>query len=108
MQSNTFGSPANWHIAHVTWFFQKILEKYGEEIYSNENVNLEYLNSYYQKFGKILPKSERGKFPRPTVNETLKYRTFIEEKVISFLNKTESSNKLSEELKYDIKLIQPA
>ena len=27
MQSNIFGSPANWHIAHVTWFFQKILEK---------------------------------------------------------------------------------
>jgi hypothetical protein len=98
MQSNTFGSPANWHIAHVTWFFQKILEKYGEAIYSNENVNLEYLNSYYQKFGNILPKSERGKFPRPTVNETLRYRTFIEEKVISFLNKAERSNKLSEEL----------
>jgi len=104
VQSNTFGSPANWHIAHVTWFFQKILEKYGEEIYSNENVNLEYLNSYYQKFGNILPKSERGKFPRPTVNETLRYRTFIEEKVISFLKKAETSNKLSEELKYDFNL----
>lgn len=104
MQSNNFGSPPNWHIAHVTWFFQKILEKYGEQICSNENVNLEYLNSYYQQFGKILPKSERGKFPRPTVDETLKYRAFIEEKVISFLKKTESSNKLSEELRYDFNL----
>jgi hypothetical protein len=95
IQSSTFGSPPNWHIAHVTWFFHKILEKYGEKICSNDNVNLEYLNSYYQKFGNILPKSERGKFPRPTVNQTIKYRSFIEEKIISFLKMAQSSNKLS-------------
>src|ERR687888_2219468 len=104
VQSSTFGSTPNWHIAHVTWFFQKILEKYGEQITSNESINLEYLISYYQRFGKILPKSERGKFPRPTVQECLKYRSFIEEKVISFLRTAESSNKLSGELKYDILL----
>src|SRR5919197_1352192 len=104
VQSSTFGSTPNWHIAHVTWFFQKILEKYGEQITSNESINLEYLNSYYQRFGKILPKSERGKFPRPTVDESIKYRSFIEEKVISFLKAAESANKLSEELKYDILL----
>jgi hypothetical protein len=27
IQSDTFGSPPNWHIAHVTWFFHKILLK---------------------------------------------------------------------------------
>ncbi len=30
IQSDSFGSPPNWHMAHVTWFFQKILEKYGK------------------------------------------------------------------------------
>jgi ergothioneine biosynthesis protein EgtB len=104
IQSSTFGSPPNWHIAHVSWFFHKILEKYGEKISSNDYVNLEYLNSYYQKFGNILPKSERGKFPRPTVNQTIKYRSYIEEKIISFLKKVQSSNRLSEELRYDILL----
>jgi ergothioneine biosynthesis protein EgtB len=104
IQSSTFGSPPNWHIAHVTWFFQKILEKYGEQICSNETVNSEYLNSYYQRFGKILPKSERGKFPRPTVEESIKYRSFIEEKLLSFLKTAQSANKLSEQLKYDILL----
>jgi ergothioneine biosynthesis protein EgtB len=104
IQSSTFGSPPNWHIAHVSWFFHKILEKYGEKISSNDDVNLEYLNSYYQKFGNILPKSERGKFPRPTVNQTIKYRSYIEEKIISFLKKVQSSNRLSEELRYDILL----
>ena len=32
IQSSNFGSPPNWHIAHVTWFFQKILEKYDRGI----------------------------------------------------------------------------
>lgn len=105
IQSNVFGSPPNWHLAHVTWFFQKMLQKHGEVIRSNECVNLEYLNSYYQQFGKILPKSERGKFPRPTVEETIKYRSFIEDQVSSFLKRVGySSSGISEEIKYDILL----
>lgn len=104
IQSNDFGSPPNWHIAHVTWFFQKILEKYGDKKLSNIKVHLDYLNSYYHKFGEILPKSERGRFPRPTVEETLKYRSIIDGQIISFLRELELSNKISEETLYDIML----
>ena len=35
MQSSDFGSPPNWHIAHVTWFFHKILEKYSKSYITN-------------------------------------------------------------------------
>jgi ergothioneine biosynthesis protein EgtB len=104
IQSNNFGSPPNWHIAHVTWFFQKILEKYGDKKLSNIKIHLDYLNSYYHKFGEILPKNERGRFPRPTVEETLKYRTIIERQIIVFLRELELSNKISEETLYDIML----
>ena len=46
IQSDPFGSPPNWHIAHVTWFFQKVLEKHGARMESdNSGLNLEYLNS---------------------------------------------------------------
>ena len=38
IQSSNFGSPPNWHIAHVTWFFQKILEKYDRKIVFNNNI----------------------------------------------------------------------
>ena len=58
-QSDPFGSPPNWHIAHVTWFFQKVLEKHGARLESDNNgnssrggFNLEYLNSYYQQVWK--------------------------------------------------------
>ncbi len=130
IQSDIFGSPPNWHLAHVSWFFQKVLEKHGRRLaplsrdrrffndevdnnktnrkYDRRKVNLEYLNSYYQRFGSILPKSERGKFPRPTVRQTLQYRSFIEKNVISFLNEkrrgdgNKGSPSTMDELKYDI------
>jgi ergothioneine biosynthesis protein EgtB len=109
MQSDPFGSPPNWHIAHVTWFFQKVLEKHGAKLESeNRDFRLEYLNSYYQQFGKILPKQERGKFPRPTVKQTLDYRSFIDRKVTKFLKEKAASerntNAITPELKYDIVL----
>jgi len=129
VQSDIFGSPPNWHLAHVSWFFQKVLEKHGQRIKAEPNdpynrnsnrrsnyLNLAYLNSYYQRYGNILPKSERGRFPRPTVQQTLKYRLLIERNVISFLkekvkeereiiNKEGSLPLLSlVELKYDVLL----
>src|SRR5678815_3606741 len=89
MQSDPFGSTPNWHIAHVTWFFQKILEKYKQNVVDN-SINTDYLNSYYQRYRKILPKSDRGKFPRPKVSETLKYRSLIEDMFLKFLDYIET------------------
>jgi ergothioneine biosynthesis protein EgtB len=115
IQANDFGSPPNWHIAHVTWFFHQILNKYGRgnnvrRSNANANeVNLSYLNSYYQKFGEILPKSERGKYPRPDIHDTIKYRTLIDQEVNLFLNETLQSNdvrsqSLSEDIMYNVRL----
>ena len=103
MQSDPFGSTPNWHIAHVTWFFQKILEKYKQNI-DADSINTDYLNSYYQRYRKILPKSDRGKFPRPKVSETLKYRSLIEEMFLKFLDNIERNNSLTHNLVYDIEL----
>lgn len=103
IQSDAFGSPPNWHIAHVTWFFQKVLEKYGYNPQAGSGVK--YLNSYYQKYGDILPKSERGKYPRPTVKQTLLYRTDMEKMVASFLKEFESRQEpVPEGLRYDVTL----
>ena len=103
MQSDPFGSTPNWHTAHVTWFFQKILEKYKQNI-DADSINTDYLNSYYQRYRKILPKSDRGKFPRPKVSETLKYRSLIEEMFLKFLDSIERNNSLTRNLVYDIEL----
>jgi hypothetical protein len=111
IQSDAFGSPPNWHLAHVTWFFHKVLEKHGRKLKEEEDnstadsINLAYLNSYYQRYGNILPKPMRGKFPRPTVDQTLKYRSMIDKEVISFLKEQKKEkDKLSDEISYDITL----
>jgi len=103
MQSDPFGSTPNWHIAHVTWFFQKILEKHRQNIDAS-SINTDYLNSYYQRYRKILPKSDRGKFPRPKVSDTLKYRALIEDLFLNFLDNIERNNSLTRSLAYDIEL----
>lgn len=103
MQSDPFGSTPNWHIAHVTWFFQKILEKYKQNVVDN-SINTDYLNSYYQRYRKILPKSDRGKFPRPKVSETLKYRSLIEDMFLKFLDNIEKNNSLVRNMVYDVEL----
>jgi ergothioneine biosynthesis protein EgtB len=105
IQSDSFGSPPNWHLAHVTWFFQKILEKYGVKISENDKtVNLDYLNSYYQRFHSILPKSERGRYPRPTVSQTRQYRSMVENSLLNFLDTFKNKNVLDDNCKYDIQL----
>ncbi|MGD1838687.1 MAG: ergothioneine biosynthesis protein EgtB [Nitrososphaeraceae archaeon] len=103
IQSDDFGSPPNWHIAHVTWFFHKIISKYYKDI-SMKDLNLEYLNSYYQKFKNILPKNQRGKYPRPTVEQSKQYRSWIDRQISIFLKKIEVSEQLTDELLYDLHL----
>lgn len=104
MQSDPFGSTPNWHIAHTSWFFQKILEKYGTQLeFDKSEFNLEYLNSYYQRFGKILSKQDRGKFPRPTVKQTLDYRSFMDRKVVKFLKEKATDEKTADEMSYEMR-----
>lgn len=106
IQSDVFGSPPNWHLAHVTWFFQKVLEKHGQNLETNndDRINLAYLNSYYQKYGNILPKPERGKYPRPTVEQTLRYRDLVDKKVVELIDNLISQERLTQQVVYDLTL----
>lgn len=103
VQASDFGSPPNWHAAHVSWFYQKILEKYGVKVVLPKEINLAYLNSYYQKYDYILNKPERGRFPRPTIKQTLQYRSCIDKEVVRFL-KQYDNGKFNRDIQYDIKL----
>jgi ergothioneine biosynthesis protein EgtB len=102
IQASDFGSPPNWHLAHVSWFYQKVLEKHGVKIAPPEEINLAYLNSYYQKYDFILSKPERGRFPRPTIKQTLQYRSFIDKEVVRFLKNGNINH--DDDAHYDIKL----
>jgi len=87
VQTAPFMSPPKWHLGHVSWLFEMLLDKKIEdhEFYSKEY--LKYLNSYYNKFGEQHDKDKRGIVSRPTVDEIFEYYELISNKVNEFLSK---------------------
>ncbi|MCF6137350.1 ergothioneine biosynthesis protein EgtB [Pseudalkalibacillus berkeleyi] len=72
-------SPPKWHLAHTTWFFETfILIPYADH-YDRFNDKYDYLfNSYYETHGKPYPRHARGLLARPSVNEIIKYREYVD------------------------------
>ena len=87
IQTAEFMSPPRWHIGHTSWFFETVLQKYqtGYKVYSDEF--LFYFNSYYEGFGARIERPKRGTRSRPTVAETVAYRTHIDEQMSAFIEK---------------------
>ncbi|MFM9875269.1 MAG: ergothioneine biosynthesis protein EgtB [Nitrosarchaeum sp.] len=89
VQSASFTSPPKWHIGHVSWIYEAIMNKIDKnyEFYSKEFS--EYLNSYYQQFGMPQDKSNRGIISRPTIEQIFQYFDIITQRVNQFI-KSES------------------
>lgn len=94
-------SPAKWHLAHTSWFFETFILKNFQSNYSCFDPQYEYLfNSYYNSIGKQYPRPDRGLLSRPDVEEVYKYRRHITKKTLEFVNHLagENSNYLAEVL----------
>jgi ergothioneine biosynthesis protein EgtB len=85
VQTAEFMSPPRWHIGHTTWFFETVLQKYqpGYQTYSEHF--LFFFNSYYEGFGQRIERPKRGTRSRPTVAETIAYRSHIDEQMARFI-----------------------
>jgi len=92
-QSMEDASPAKWHLAHVTWFYEVMVLKPFEENFSYWNSEFAVLfNSYYNGIGDKHPRSKRGLLTRPSLAEVLAWRQNIEDRVSSLLKKNSSSD----------------
>ena len=91
IQTAEFMSPPRWHIGHTSWFFETVLQahKPGYRVYSEDF--LFYFNSYYEGFGERIERPKRGTKSRPTVKETVAYRTHIDEQMLSLLSTLDES-----------------
>ena len=87
-------SPLKWHLAHTTWFFETFLLTPYVKGYKLHNKDYPLLfNSYYVAAGERWIRSERGMLSRPTVNEILNYRVYVDEQVEKYLETQELSNR---------------
>ena len=80
VQSMPDVSPAKWHLAHVSWFFEHfVLEPFAER-YRRFNEHFHFLfNSYYYSAGDMHRRAERGLLSRPSVDEVIRYRRHVDE-----------------------------
>ncbi|WP_395086693.1 ergothioneine biosynthesis protein EgtB [Gracilimonas sp.] len=79
-------SPAKWHLAHTTWFFETFLLEKELEDYDPIHPQYSYLfNSYYLQTGVPHCRARRGNISRPTVKQVFEYRKSINEHVVNLV-----------------------
>jgi ergothioneine biosynthesis protein EgtB len=87
VQSMPDASPAKWHLAHPTWFFEHFV--LGHFAPALAPVRPEYaflFNSYYETVGRFYPRRDRGLLSRPTVADVHEYRKRVDERVAALLD----------------------
>lgn len=79
-------SPAKWHLAHTSWFFETfVLGKFLPDFESLHPQYAYFFNSYYLQTGVPFTRAKRGLLSRPTVKEVLEYRDYVNEQMEAFI-----------------------
>lgn len=78
VQSMEDCSPAKWHLAHTTWFFERFVLA-ARDGYLPFDADFDFLfNSYYQSVGTMHARPHRGLVTRPALARVLEYRDAID------------------------------
>jgi ergothioneine biosynthesis protein EgtB len=95
IQSMPDASPAKWHRAHTTWFFEQFL--LGEHCPGYKPFHPDYaflFNSYYVSAGPRHARHQRGHLTRPSAVEITAYRRHVDAAVVRFFREA-AQEKLS-------------
>jgi ergothioneine biosynthesis protein EgtB len=99
VQSMPEASPAKWHIAHTTWFFETFILVPHVPGYVPFDERFGFLfNSYYKQLGNHPYRGVRGTFSRPSLDEIYLYRSHIDEAMHKLSDLELSDLELSAEL----------
>ncbi|MEM8854885.1 MAG: DinB family protein, partial [Pseudomonadota bacterium] len=87
VQSMPDASPAKWHLAHTTWFFETfVLAPFEKGFRPHDPRFAHCFNSYYVQAGSRHARPMRGMLTRPTAQEVIAYRAAIDARVDALLS----------------------
>jgi ergothioneine biosynthesis protein EgtB len=87
VQASADASPAKWHLAHTSWFFETfLLEPFGRNYRSYDKTFAYLFNSYYETVGPFFARPLRGHLSRPTVEDVFRYRHSVDERMAELLS----------------------
>ena len=86
VQSMPEASPAKWHQAHTSWFFEALVLRTLQPGYRAYDERFFFLfNSYYEALGPRHPRPARGLLTRPSLDDVLAYRAHVDVAVETFV-----------------------
>jgi ergothioneine biosynthesis protein EgtB len=86
VQSMPDASPAKWHRAHVTWFFETFVLDGHDSGHAAFHPHYTYLfNSYYNAVGDRHPRPRRGLLTRPPAADITAYRAHVDSAMERFI-----------------------
>lgn len=91
-QSMPDASPAKWHLAHTTWFFETLVLQAHAPGYRVHHEGYAFLfNSYYEQLGPRHPRPARGLLTRPSAAEVDAYRLAIDAAMRDFIERADDA-----------------
>ena len=78
-------SPAKWHLAHTSWFFEAVVLLPLGHCAAFDTRYLVLFNSYYEALGPRHPRPQRGLLSRPSLDEVRAYRLHVDEALQRFI-----------------------
>lgn len=86
LQSIADASPAKWHLAHTTWFFETFVLRDHVPGWRLQHPDWAFLfNSYYEAEGRRLSRAARGILSPPCLSDILAWRAVVNEGVLGAL-----------------------
>lgn len=86
VQSMDDASPAKWHLAHISWFFETFILRdiAGYTLFDDDYPFL--FNSYYEAEGRRHSRNARGLITRPSLKEIYEYRHHVTQSMVQYFD----------------------